>query len=315
MELTTRLLAYAAARPHVLLVEAPGGRRTRMAAQDLLAARGWLPAVSPADADVLLVCGRPAPGLAERVARVWSQMPGPRARGTATGDPAPALDVARESLTDLQAQREDAVARDIEADGGMTDDMPGGLMMAGSGSDRDELQLEQLQPELGPVLPHWPAGLLARLTLQGDVVAAAELSWCDGVGPDRLDERAERLDRAYAVLSLAGSRHAAAVRAGRAGQDVGDLARRVGRDRALRWSLRGLPSLTGEDLWAELLALLPDGPVGRPQQPVEPAGLGEMLVGQELAALRLALAACPFSGSVAPQPARPVRGRARGRRR
>lgn len=290
MGLTDRLLAYAAARPHVLLVEAPGGRRTRMAAQELLAARGWVQALSPADADVLLVCGTPGAQLAERVERVWSQLPGPRARAAVSGEVG--LQGALAQLVDLDAQRRDARDRQTDADGGMTGDMPGGLMMAGSGSDRDGLDLEQLQPEIGPVLPHWPAGLVAQLTLQGDVVSAAELSLTDGEGADGLDVRTDRLDRAYAVLSLAGSRHAAGVRLAR-GNDasVSELRRRVERDVVLRWSLRGLPSSTGGDLWSALLALLGDG--DEPAD-LELDGLADRLVGLELAALRLALAAGPL---------------------
>ena len=239
MELTDRLLAYAARRPHVLLVEAPGGRRTRMAAQDLLADRGWPQASEPADADVLLVCGRPGPELSERIARVWDQLPGPRARATITGDPDPGMSVAQDHLVDLPRQRRDAESRGART-GNTADDMPGGLMMAGSGTDRDGLGLEQLQPELGPVLVHWPAGLIARLTLSGDVVTHAGLSLCDDAGADLVEPQTDRLDRAYAVLSLAGSRHARAARVCRAGGgDPDALARRVARDRVLRWSLRG----------------------------------------------------------------------------
>ncbi len=43
-------------------------------------ARGWALAASPADADLLVVCGRPDDALAEPVATAFGQLPGPRAR-------------------------------------------------------------------------------------------------------------------------------------------------------------------------------------------------------------------------------------------
>ena len=64
--------------------------------------------------------------------------------------------------------------------GGM--DMPGGLPMADRGADRDGLRLDQLHVPLGPVLPDWPAGLVVRVTLQGDVVQHAEVQALSGGG-------------------------------------------------------------------------------------------------------------------------------------
>ena len=57
-----------------------------------------------------------------------------------------------------------------------------GLPMADRGEDRDGLKLDQLHVPLGPVLPDWPAGLVVRVTLQGDVVQHAE---ADAVGSRR----------------------------------------------------------------------------------------------------------------------------------
>ncbi|WP_307674347.1 hypothetical protein [Streptomyces sp. V4I2] len=45
-----------------------------------------------------------------------------------------------------------------------------GLPMADRADDRDGLRLDQLHVPLGPGLVDWPAGLVLRLTLQGDVV-------------------------------------------------------------------------------------------------------------------------------------------------
>lgn len=48
-----------------------------------------------------------------------------------------------------------------------------GLPMAGRAPDRDGLTLDVLHVPLGPVLPHWPAGLRLLVTVQGDVVQEA----------------------------------------------------------------------------------------------------------------------------------------------
>jgi hypothetical protein len=50
-----------------------------------------------------------------------------------------------------------------------------GLPMAHEGDDRVGLRLDRLHVPLGPVLPDWPAGLVVRLTLQGDARGAAVL--------------------------------------------------------------------------------------------------------------------------------------------
>jgi len=110
---------------------------------------------------------------------------------------------------------------------------PEGVPLAGGGDDRDGLEMDVLHVPLGPVLPHWPAGLVLRCTLHGDVIAsaAAELVGADashepgddashepGERPDerpddRPDDRddpsrqqdaAVRLDNAASLLALAG---------------------------------------------------------------------------------------------------------------
>lgn len=53
--------------------------------------------------------------------------------------------------------------------GGVVD----GLPMADRADDRDGLRLDRLHVPLGPALVDWPAGLVLRLTLQGDVVQQA----------------------------------------------------------------------------------------------------------------------------------------------
>jgi hypothetical protein len=326
VELTRRLLRYGYQRPHVLLVEAPGAASVRYAAEQVLDERAWKQAASAADGDVLLVCGRAGPDLQEQVDRAWEQMPGPRARATARqpDDVARELDAARDRLHDLGEQRADAGTRPPAHDdetppaggehqaaghdmgdhdmGGHDMDghdmgsmaMPGGLGMATTGPDRDGLALDVLHVQLGPVLPHWPAGLLAELSVQGDVVTAASLRQLDGWSRDAGDDRVQRLDRAAAVLALAGAeRHARRVRRARdatlPAHELADLHRAVARDRVLRWSLARLPAVGADDLWTQLLGLLSDGTAA----PVGLDAAAHALVGAELTAVRLALAAAP----------------------
>src|SRR5699024_5964325 len=63
--------------------------------------------------------------------------------------------------------------------GGM-DMAPGGIPLAQGGEDRDGLEMDVLHLALGPVLPFWPAGLVLRCSLQGDVVVDAEAAVIDG---------------------------------------------------------------------------------------------------------------------------------------
>ncbi|MQA35611.1 hypothetical protein [Modestobacter roseus] len=113
MDLITRL---ATRRTAVLVVEVPGWAATRWAVEREVRDRGWRPALSPADADVLVVCGRPGARLATAVDHVWTQLPGPRARAALTepASAAGALDAALTQLTDRDAQRRDAVDRPDE---------------------------------------------------------------------------------------------------------------------------------------------------------------------------------------------------------
>ena len=118
MDLTTRL---ATARTAVLVAEVPGWAATRCAVEREVRTRGWRLADSPADADVLVVCGRPGPRLAAAVDHVWAQLPGPRARTRMHGpdDVPAALDAASADLADGPAQRRDAAGRPAEPDPGI----------------------------------------------------------------------------------------------------------------------------------------------------------------------------------------------------
>jgi hypothetical protein len=168
VDVTGLLLRAGATRPHVMIAAMPGGTDVRLTAEEQLRRRGWPVALTPADADVLLIAGIAAADIAGAVEAAWAAVPAPRARAHATrpDDVAPALDAARAELASAADQRRSASARH-----------PGNHRehdMADRAEDRDGLKLDQLHVPLGPLLPDWPAGLVARLTLQGDVVQHAE---------------------------------------------------------------------------------------------------------------------------------------------
>ncbi len=116
MGLSQRLASAATAGAHLLVVEAPGAWRVRVAVEQEAARRGWRMALSPADADVLVVCGD---GLSEpheaAVEAVWDQVPGPRVRiQIQSAEPqgvATTFQAATRQLLDDAAQREDASSR------------------------------------------------------------------------------------------------------------------------------------------------------------------------------------------------------------
>lgn len=196
MDLTGALLRFAAGQPRALVVTAPGGTALRLAVEAELARRGWSAAGSPAGADLLVVAGTVVPPMTHVVDEVWRAMGAPRARVEVT-DVAhvPArLSAGAAELADVTGQRTAVAARrtsdhdqeegpdqqhdeghghDGDETAGM--DMPGGLPMPDRGEDRDGLTLDRLHVPLGPALPDWPAGLLLRVTLQGDVVQLAEV--------------------------------------------------------------------------------------------------------------------------------------------
>lgn len=297
------LARAATRRAHVLLVEVPGAWRVRAGVEQHVVRRGWRLAESPADADVLAVCGLPGPELSRVVDAVWDLMPGPRVRADVhdRGRIDAALAQVGERLIDTAHHRQDAAARPIgpalgehaaidhgmehREHGGMDhggmdhggmehgdmDMAPAGIPLATGGEDRDGLEMDVLHLRLGPVLPHWPAGLVLRCALQGDVVVDAEVSLLDSggghgdqggdasAGDTRLDA-ARRCDNVAGMLVLAGWEDAAA--AARRVRDMllddtdqdqtvaalGHLRRKVGRSRLMRWSLRNLRPLGAEEL-------------------------------------------------------------------
>lgn len=191
--------------------------------------------------------------------------------------------------------------------------MPGGLPMADLGEDRDGLTLDQLHLPLGPVLPDWPAGLVVRLTLQGDVIqeATAEVLDAGHVQPSSWpsgDGVARELDGLARFLGVAGwgdaAAHARRLRDARLSggpadglaKPVAELVRRVRRSRTLRWLIRGIPAgpsdvaalLEARLAAIEAMLTVPDAPV-TPRAQV--GDLPDLLVGAEFASARLIIAA------------------------
>lgn len=271
-----RALARLATRSvHVLVVEAPDGWRIRATVERAVRERGWSMALSPGGADVLAVCGEPRSDLGKAVAEVWQQLPGPRVRIELrdADDVSARLDEARDQLLDTTRQQRDARERpalserldesgdDMDMDG--DDDMemaPSGIPLAEGAEDRDGLEMDVLHVRLGVALPYWPAGLVLRCALQGDVIMGAGVEVAvDHQGDDEQDRVARHVDNVVSVVALAGWEAAASearrVRDDLLGNRSEDAARRlarlqgrVQRSRMLRWSLRGIRPLGADDL-------------------------------------------------------------------
>jgi hypothetical protein len=250
--------------PRPFVVAAADGTRDRLAVEAELRRRRWRSAVSPAETGMLVVCGNPGAALAEAIETVWRDMPEPRVRG----------------LDGTGGGRRPALELDAE--------------MAERGEDRDGLRLDVLHVPLGPVLPYWPAGLRVDLTLQGDVVQAAEVSVVDRAdGTFWTGDRrvAARLDSLARFLHVAGW-EVAGERAARLRDEAldgavparfGAFARRVRRSPVLRWMTRG-------DVWERVEGWLREieGADGRPREPLE--ALPSLLEGAELGEARLIVA-------------------------
>lgn len=319
------LSRFAFARPHVLLIEAPGGTGARLALERVLRERGCPLADSPADADILAVAGGPLEQFADRV---WKQLPGPRARFDLT-DPeyaAAELDGAAGRLRELSRQRADAASRrpPLLSESDMDMDMPAGLQMADREPDRDGLQLDVLHLPWGPALPWWPAGLVVHSRMQGDVLADAQVSriggetpaagfWlaaADSVGPARAGAAA-RLDSLTRLLAVAGW-EAERLRAQRIRDDLLSaeppaqthqalrrLHRRVGRSSTLARMCAGVAGNGGVDVTARYRQWLTDAvaavdtgadpPAAAPAEDISGL-LTELLTGTELSAARLLVA-------------------------
>ncbi|MEP7089462.1 MAG: hypothetical protein ABI776_05075 [Nocardioidaceae bacterium] len=349
MGLSDLLSRAAASRAHVLVVATPRAFTTRVALERALLGRGWVQAESPADADVLAVCGHEHTALTEELEAVWDAMPGPRVR-VDVADPkaVPAvLDRAAEQLlaTDQHvhdAQRRGPVTRHMDhgdMDHGDMDMAPAGIPLAEGAEDRDGLEMDVLHLSLGPVLPHWPPGLVLHCTLHGDVATEVqvELVGEPTTGYDAADTRdsvgvvaARSCDAVVSVLALAGWPVGEAVaRRARdacldgnlrdAAQHLTRLRRRVVRSWLLRWMLRGIGRLdhagvqesgaaqqVAGDVYDRLVALIDRAGQGLRGEASAAgnsadlvAALPALLAGSELASLRLAVASLDLGSALA----------------
>lgn len=116
MGITQMLAKLAVPAIRVLVVEVPGQWSTRVELEDQMLRRGWRRAWSPADADVLAVCGVPGPELTQLVDRLWEQMPGPRVHADmpSTSTVSSALDDAITLYIDTTHHKHDASSRPQE---------------------------------------------------------------------------------------------------------------------------------------------------------------------------------------------------------
>ena len=325
MVLSRALTRLATSRPRVHLLEAPGGALLRALLEDELDRRRWAPATSPAAADALVLAGPVPDSMATAADLLWSQLPGPRARGTVrrAEDVGTTLDGLRERLRDADQQRADRRARprdtvtpwlpeqdhgddhgeDGDHDHGDHDHgdhdhgamAPGGVPLAGGDEDRDGLEMDVLVHPLGPLLDHWPGGLELRTTLHGDVVGGAEARWWSA-GAAGHDHPARvglwaAYDAVATTLALAGdepgARAARELRraAGASHKPAGRPARLAAR--VERWRRwQVLPP----DCAVALAGLL-DGPADEEAPPLGPAELADLVVGRDLGDVRLLVAA------------------------
>lgn len=321
------------ARAHVLIAEAPGAFRVRVGVEHAIDAASWCQTETVADADVLVVVGSPGPELAAIIDRTWAQMSEPRARigiddeqGIKT-ELARARDalVASANRCKAEPRRPDEASTPMAHDanehehgghdhGSMS---PDGIGLAEGAEDRDGLEMDELHLPLGPVLNHWPAGVVLHLTLNGDVATAATGQRLDSPGhrppPRHGPEHAARLlDSAASLLSLAGL-PAQSARARRLRDrcltepsvdphDVDVLAQRLRRLRILRWLWRQTTVTDDEGhtlgLHDQLIGLVEQAArslqgesTTREGQWPSLGSLPELVRGQELSAVRLWVAA------------------------
>ena len=182
MGLTSWLAGLSAERPPVFVVTAPGAAAVRLAVEAEVRRRGWRSVSSPVACSLLVVCGEPGPVLERAVERVLREIPRPRVEvRISVPDQAHIsllLDRAVSELADLGLQRADT----LSPAHGLSGEGEAGPEMADRGPDRDGLELDRLHARLGPVLADWPAGLVVRVVLQGDVVQEAETETVEGVG-------------------------------------------------------------------------------------------------------------------------------------
>lgn len=312
---------------------APGATRERLAVEAELVRRGWPCVSAPAEADLLVVLGTGEAESQDWVLNLWRAMAAPKAQVLVTNveHVATVLDRGLAALRDGMSHPHAGESHSHHGAPGGHDDSAGheghgghgedetrnghdmhgthhdhaghdmggvvdGVPMAQRADDRDGLRLDQLHVPLGPALVDWPAGLILRLALQGDVVQQVGVEsampaspyppfwdepWLRAAAGERVTHGAaarrlcaahlDSLGRFFAVAGWADmAARARRVRDGAlAGADatevsalVRPLIRRAERSRALRWLTAGLgplPAVHAHHLGITGPALVADG--------------------------------------------------------
>lgn len=190
------------------------------------------------------------------------------------------MDMDMDMAPDMDMDMDMDMAPDMDMNMDMDMDMaPDGIALAESGPDTDGLDLDVLHVPLGPVLAHWPAGLVLECTLQGDLIVEADARWLDSTSArvefddvddvDDVDDEssdprwtaAQYCDDTARLLSVAewnGAADAArqirdglldAAPVDRCVRELDALAVRVARNRIFGWCFRGItvPGPGGEN--------------------------------------------------------------------
>ena len=215
MGLTDLLARVAASRAHVLVVEAPGWPSvTGWPWSASWTGSAGAPPRAGRRGRARVVGGAGA-GARRRLDRTWDQMPEPRVRLVVRAGAAVAAAVRRRALSlrdragssggggpgrvhplgHAGRARQSSWTTGTWATATWTTatwttatwttatwtatGRPDGIPLAEGAEDRDGLEMDVLHLPLGPVLRHWPAGVVLRLTLHGDVVADAEVTRLD----------------------------------------------------------------------------------------------------------------------------------------
>jgi hypothetical protein len=188
-----------------------------------------------------------------------------------------------------------------------------GLPMAGTGEDRDGLELDVLTYRWGPFLTGWPPGLVVRATLSGDVVSAATVE-AQPDAAEALPRLAAVAHSLVSVLGLAGWHRAeralsalplAPLDGRTATDDEKRWLARVRRSRALSWALRDIADIDGQGaggrvvLWCEEL-LAGDATDGTWTVVPDSELVSQVVTGTEMARARIAVASIALTPATMP---------------
>ena len=236
MGLRDRLAHLAKTGEVPVFVVVGGGYRSRV--HQLRLAEGIRIVPTPRHAAVLVIAGTLTQDAAETVRHVHDQMAGPRVtvgwghpeppiipvQMNVSGDTAEAAATVRRVFHDVLTgaiPQEQPLLPNVDAvewrgvgpyghgGAGMTGGTPYGRPLALRAPSRDNLELDQLPVTIGPWFTGFPPGLALRVSLQGDVAQAVEVSPTDLIpsDPGNVFTRALREPASIRVLEMARARH------------------------------------------------------------------------------------------------------------